>query len=128
VDFDQSLNKSITRLRAALGDSAENPRFIETLPKRGYRFIAPLFARDESGRVTPDTSPTTLVARSASAFEPGDRAPAPADRPREAGLWSLSTMAPLAAFAILVALLVGCPGISGSVPPAPSLRQEAPAN
>jgi Tol biopolymer transport system component/DNA-binding winged helix-turn-helix (wHTH) protein len=39
VDFDQSLNKSVNRLREALGDSAEDPRFIKTLPKRGYRFI-----------------------------------------------------------------------------------------
>jgi TolB-like protein/DNA-binding winged helix-turn-helix (wHTH) protein/Tfp pilus assembly protein PilF len=39
-DFDQALNIAITKLRSALGDSAENPRFIETLPKRGYRFIA----------------------------------------------------------------------------------------
>jgi DNA-binding winged helix-turn-helix (wHTH) protein/Tol biopolymer transport system component len=40
VDFDQSLNKAVNRLREALADSAEHPRFIETLPKRGYRFIA----------------------------------------------------------------------------------------
>jgi TolB-like protein/DNA-binding winged helix-turn-helix (wHTH) protein/Flp pilus assembly protein TadD len=39
-DFDQALSISIGKLRSALGDSAENPRFIETLPKRGYRFIA----------------------------------------------------------------------------------------
>ena len=39
VDFDNSLNIAIARLRTALGDSAEHPRFIETLPKRGYRFI-----------------------------------------------------------------------------------------
>lgn len=39
-DFDQALNISIGKLRSALGDSAENPRFIETLPKYGYRFIA----------------------------------------------------------------------------------------
>src|ERR1700691_6358356 len=39
-DFDQALNIAIAKLRNALGDSAENPRFIETLPKRGYRFIA----------------------------------------------------------------------------------------
>lgn len=44
VAFDQSLNKSITKLRDALGDRAASPRFIETLPKRGYRFIAPLSA------------------------------------------------------------------------------------
>ena len=39
-DFDQAVNIAITKLRSALGDSAESPRFIETLPKRGYRFIA----------------------------------------------------------------------------------------
>jgi TolB-like protein/DNA-binding winged helix-turn-helix (wHTH) protein/Tfp pilus assembly protein PilF len=39
-DFDVALNIAIGKLRSALGDSAENPRFIETLPKRGYRFIA----------------------------------------------------------------------------------------
>ncbi len=42
VDFDQGLNKAINKLRDALGDSAETPRFIQTLPKRGYRFIAPV--------------------------------------------------------------------------------------
>jgi len=40
VDFDHGLNNAINRLREALGDSAETPRFIETLPKKGYRFIA----------------------------------------------------------------------------------------
>src|SRR5947207_6626949 len=39
-DFDQAVNIAIGKLRSALGDSAENPRFIETLPRRGYRFIA----------------------------------------------------------------------------------------
>jgi len=42
VDFDHSLNKAINKLREALGDSAENPRFIETLAKRGYRFLGDL--------------------------------------------------------------------------------------
>lgn len=42
VDFDNSLNTAINKLREALGDSADNPRFIETIPRRGYRFIAPL--------------------------------------------------------------------------------------
>jgi TolB-like protein/DNA-binding winged helix-turn-helix (wHTH) protein/Tfp pilus assembly protein PilF len=42
VDFDVGLNNAILRLRNALGDSAEKPRFIETLPRRGYRFIAPV--------------------------------------------------------------------------------------
>src|SRR5947199_81509 len=46
VDFDNSLNTAINKLREALGDSADNPRFIETLPRRGYRFIAPVTGVD----------------------------------------------------------------------------------
>ena len=42
VDFDQSLNRAVNKVREALGDSAENPRYIETLARRGYRFIAPV--------------------------------------------------------------------------------------
>lgn len=42
VDFDHSLNTAVTKIREALGDSASNPRFVETLARRGYRFIAPV--------------------------------------------------------------------------------------
>ncbi len=42
VDFDHSLNAAVRRLRDALGDSAENPRFVETIARRGYRFLAPI--------------------------------------------------------------------------------------
>src|SRR5882757_11285019 len=42
VDFDHSLNTAVMKLRDALGDSADTPLYIETLPKRGYRFIAPM--------------------------------------------------------------------------------------
>src|SRR5215831_12509121 len=42
VDFDQSLNRAVNKLRDALGDGASTPRFIETLPRRGYRFIGSL--------------------------------------------------------------------------------------
>ena len=42
VEFDDGLNTAIKKLRAALGDSADNPRFIETVPRRGYRFLAPV--------------------------------------------------------------------------------------
>jgi DNA-binding winged helix-turn-helix (wHTH) protein/TolB-like protein/Flp pilus assembly protein TadD len=42
VDFEQNLNKAVTKLRDALQDDADHPRFIETLPRRGYRFIAPV--------------------------------------------------------------------------------------
>jgi TolB-like protein/DNA-binding winged helix-turn-helix (wHTH) protein len=42
VDLDRGLNKAINRLREVLGDDAENPRFVETVPQRGYRFLAPV--------------------------------------------------------------------------------------
>src|SRR5690242_11773160 len=42
VDFEHSLNAAVKRLRAALGDDADNPRFVETLHRRGYRFVAPV--------------------------------------------------------------------------------------
>ncbi len=42
VEFDHSLNTAISKIREALGDLADNPRFVETLPRRGYRFIAPV--------------------------------------------------------------------------------------
>jgi Tol biopolymer transport system component/DNA-binding winged helix-turn-helix (wHTH) protein len=47
VDFEQGINAAVKRLREALGDSAETPRFIETLPKRGYRFIAGVTIPDQ---------------------------------------------------------------------------------
>jgi Tol biopolymer transport system component/DNA-binding winged helix-turn-helix (wHTH) protein len=46
VEFERSLNAAIAKLRQTLGDSAENPRFIETVARRGYRFIAPLHGID----------------------------------------------------------------------------------
>src|SRR5438105_11179548 len=42
VDVDHNLNTAINKIREVLGDSAESPRFVETLPRRGYRFIASL--------------------------------------------------------------------------------------
>src|SRR5215472_227905 len=42
VDFEHGLNAAVNRLRETLGDSADSPHLIETLPRRGYRFIAPL--------------------------------------------------------------------------------------
>lgn len=42
VDFDNALNTDINKLRDALGDSSANPRFVETVPRRGYRFVAPV--------------------------------------------------------------------------------------
>ena len=57
VDFDHGLNSAVNRLRDALGDSAESPRFIETLPKRGYRCIAPIEVIDRRPAVTAAPAP-----------------------------------------------------------------------
>jgi cholera toxin transcriptional activator len=66
VDFDHGLNTAINQLRSALGDSAANPRFIQTLPRRGYRFIAPVEAGLEAGTLGSRVSeePTSQSARS----------------------------------------------------------------
>jgi TolB-like protein/DNA-binding winged helix-turn-helix (wHTH) protein len=68
VDFDHSLNTAIMRLREVLGDSSENPIFIETLSRRGYRFIAPV------EELTGQTGPIerASIARNASSSAVGD--------------------------------------------------------
>lgn len=48
VDFDHALNTAVKKIRAALGDDADNPRFLETVPRRGYRFIAPILPASAS--------------------------------------------------------------------------------
>src|SRR5580658_10520639 len=67
-DFDQAVNIAIAKLRSAFGDSAENPRFIETLPKRGYRFIADVVV------VEPTTGPNgpEFAPRGLPATQPGN--------------------------------------------------------
>jgi TolB-like protein/DNA-binding winged helix-turn-helix (wHTH) protein/Tfp pilus assembly protein PilF len=67
-DFDLALNIAIGKLRSALGDSAENPRFIETLPKRGYRFIADVSVVDGDPRAKGSGSAAGELAET----EPGD--------------------------------------------------------
>jgi TolB-like protein/DNA-binding winged helix-turn-helix (wHTH) protein/Tfp pilus assembly protein PilF len=57
VDFERGLNRATNRLRESLGDEADRPRFIETLPRRGYRFIAPVAKLEESGHVAELTPP-----------------------------------------------------------------------
>jgi TolB-like protein/DNA-binding winged helix-turn-helix (wHTH) protein/Tfp pilus assembly protein PilF len=62
VDFDHGLNNAVMRLREVLGDSSEHPRFIETLPRRGYRFIAPVERKSEnSNGAVPHQDAVTAV-------------------------------------------------------------------
>lgn len=63
VDFDHSLATAINKIREALRDSAENPRFVETLARRGYRFIAPVSqTRDEDEALILTAAPLSAIA------------------------------------------------------------------
>jgi Tol biopolymer transport system component/DNA-binding winged helix-turn-helix (wHTH) protein len=47
VDFDNAISSAVWKIREALGDESENPRFVQTIARRGYRFVAPVFVRDQ---------------------------------------------------------------------------------
>lgn len=61
VDFEAGLNAAVRRLREALNDSADAPRYVETLPRRGYRFIAPVEGALPAAPPAPDARPRPLV-------------------------------------------------------------------
>src|SRR3954471_24687285 len=61
VNFDHSLGTAINKVREALGDSAENPRYIETLAKRGYRFVAPVQTIDGPDSPLTPTAPEPVA-------------------------------------------------------------------
>jgi DNA-binding winged helix-turn-helix (wHTH) protein/Tol biopolymer transport system component len=67
VDFEHSINTAVNKLREALGDDAENPRFIATLPRHGYCLIAPVEVAETNGACPePDAAPMDPAARSSS--------------------------------------------------------------
>src|SRR5215470_9822964 len=58
VDFEQSLNKAVNRVREALNDDAARPQYVETIPRRGYRFVAPVIGLESHASVAPSSSPS----------------------------------------------------------------------
>jgi DNA-binding winged helix-turn-helix (wHTH) protein/Tol biopolymer transport system component len=88
VDFEQSLNKAVNRLREALNDEAGQPRYVETVPRRGYRFIAPVTELNA-------TEPPRLPALPSSVSDAEPASPGPRKTP-------LSTIAAFATAALLV--------------------------
>jgi cholera toxin transcriptional activator len=70
VDFDHSLNTAIAKLRDVLGDSASSPRYVETIAKRGYRFLATVAAIEETGPIASPPADAGVI-------------PAPASKPSE---------------------------------------------
>src|SRR5262249_12550410 len=100
VDFDHGLNVAINKIRDALGDEAVRPRFVETVPRRGYRFIAPV-ERFASRPSAPVAEPATT----APVAVPGPSAPI-AEPDRRAG-WARSIPGISGVAALVVVMLVG---------------------
>src|SRR5215475_9473761 len=75
-DFDHGLNAAVNRLREVLGDSATEPTYIETLPRRGYRFIVPVCGTAVSG----DALPTKPI-NAPEGIQAGDIVPLPSVQP-----------------------------------------------
>ena len=103
VDFDLGLNSAVKKLRQALGDDSENPRFVETLYRRGYRFIAPVNGYSDSGQIQLVES----VPAAAALAPPASAASGPSIWRR--GFVYLAIAIFLAAVAILVLRLVPSP-------------------
>jgi TolB-like protein/DNA-binding winged helix-turn-helix (wHTH) protein/Tfp pilus assembly protein PilF len=119
-DFDQALNIAIGKLRSALGDSAENPRFIETLPKRGYRFIADVSVLDaDGGQKKPESVVGDLPGAQEKKTEPGHTL-------QQAGLAVAPQLRPwmtrwvIGALALVLSLLILFAWLFRSRPPMPS--------
>ncbi len=120
VDFEHSLNTSVKKLREALGDDAETPRYVETLPRHGYRFIYPLDGARSA--TSEDSSAASLPA------ERGAEKPLP-ERGREHRLIAMAVVLALAgiAFALSLAgwrlhgLRSGEPRQGGSLPKVKSI-------
>ncbi len=101
VDFDQNLNAAVKRLRRALSDSAETPRLIETLPRRGYRLIvsvSPTGQQDQASIRGNSVHPSRALS---------DLADSVTKRETKGWLHRWSVLIPVSAAAVLIALLLG---------------------
>jgi Tol biopolymer transport system component/DNA-binding winged helix-turn-helix (wHTH) protein len=85
VDFDTGLNTAVRKLRSALGDTAETPRYIETLPRRGYRFIVPV--DPEPDALATGGPPATLPTDTPAPLDAGAPTATATPRARPARLW-----------------------------------------
>ena len=115
VDFDHGVNTSVNRLREVLGDSAENPRFIETVPRKGYRFIAPVDVLTIRDPLPASPDPHTAVLPHSEPV-PSSVSPAPEVEPNRPGSDPFGTtvvpkgkrwLIPIVAAAITVVALAG---------------------
>ena len=109
VDFDHGLNKAINKIREALGDSAESPRFVETVARRGYRFLAEVKAADAVAVQT--LEPTSRFESAAKGADLAVPVPelAPAAHPRRSAMWSTSVALVVMIFAALAVWAIYSP-------------------
>ena len=114
VDFEHGLNAAVRRLRDALGDSAEAPLFIETLPRRGYRFIAPVIQQPAAQTAEPSRPGVESVG---AASPTSEEKPARQLRPV---VWRMVAAVGLMAVAVL--------WVSGYRPWSPAARQSTSAS
>jgi serine/threonine-protein kinase len=93
VDFERGLNRAINKLREALGDDADKPRFVETLPRRGYRFLAPVQtdSTPDGGRARLVLIPQEIPAQA------GDSIPVPVPPRRQVLPWAIAIALAIAA-------------------------------
>jgi cholera toxin transcriptional activator len=77
VDFDHSLNTAVNKIRESLGDSASSPRYVETLARRGYRFIAPVDSIAAVGASTPNAQQNPTTPEAGTALHPELHVPVP---------------------------------------------------
>jgi Tol biopolymer transport system component/DNA-binding winged helix-turn-helix (wHTH) protein len=111
VDFEHGLNVAVRRLRDALGDSADAPRYIETLPRRGYRFIESVVA------TPPGTAAGTVAAIVDAPATPERAGPVPGGRRRERIAWTVVAVLTV----VVIALVTRLAGRRPSVEPGGSL-------
>ncbi|HEV8348282.1 MAG TPA: winged helix-turn-helix domain-containing protein [Vicinamibacterales bacterium] len=108
VDFDRGLNYCIAQIREALGDSASEPRFIETLPRRGYRFIAPIVADSVRDGLPPSRDASAFAEATADRRSLGGGGQTvPNDQPPGSQRINISALSAFSAVALVVALIAG---------------------
>ncbi len=113
VEFDNGLNVAMKKIRDALGDNAENPRFVETLPRRGYRFIAPV-----SVQIAPTPSNGSLATEVSDAPTPApvlERVPSAPAKDIKRRYW-ITALVLLASGGIFI-VLRGIPHVRTPAPP-----------
>jgi TolB-like protein/DNA-binding winged helix-turn-helix (wHTH) protein/Flp pilus assembly protein TadD len=111
IDFDHSLGTALNKLREVLDDSADNPRFVETLPRRGYRFIAPVEMIGDNA-VAPVVKEPPADGHKAPPRDPAPATAAPLDTPNKAAVpgrtpWTIHWKRSGVALVLVLAIILG---------------------